>query len=118
MLVGSAFSPSFCSRTSETSFVVFCLLLFQVSQNDSVFLCDCVDFRIIVKVVSDDIKDQLNYGQNHSAPPLTPTQQFLVTLVFMLQSQHEQYKALLETILLGIEYQLFRLGHVPNVSIM
>ena len=81
-------------------------------------MSDCVDFRIIVKVVNDDIKDQLKHSQKHSAPPLTPTQQFLVTLVFTLHSQHEQYKPLLETILLGIEYQLFRLGHVPNVSIM
>jgi len=72
--------------------------------------------KIIVKVVNGDIKDQLIYSQRSSAPPLTPTQQFLVTLVFTLQSQHEQYKPLLETILLGIEYQLFRLGHVPNVT--
>jgi len=79
---------------------------------------DCVGFRIIVKAVNDDIKDQLKCRKKDGVPPLTPTQQFLVTLVFTLQSQHEQYKPLLETILLGIEYQLFRLGHVPNVSIM
>jgi hypothetical protein len=68
--------------------------------------------------VSDDIKDQPNSIPKHHAPPLTPTQQCLVTLVFTLQSKLEQYKAILETILLGIEYLLFRLGHVPNVSIM
>jgi len=68
--------------------------------------------------VNDDIKDQLKCSKKSSAPPLTLMQQFLVTLVFTLQSQREQYKPLLETILLGIEYQLFRLGHVPNVSII
>lgn len=78
----------------------------------------CVDFRIIVKAVSGDIKDQLKCRKKYRAPPLTPTQQFLVTLVFTLQSQHEQYKCLLETILLGIEYRLFRLKNVLNVSIM
>jgi hypothetical protein len=80
-------------------------------------LCDYADFRIIVKSVSDDIKAQLNYSSKHNVPPLTSTQQCLVTLVFTLQSQHEQYKDLVETILLGIEYRLFRLGHVPDVSI-
>jgi hypothetical protein len=67
--------------------------------------------------VSDDIKAQLDYSDKRSIPPLTPTQQRLVTLVFTLQSQHQQYKDLLETILLGIEYRLFRLGHAPDVSI-
>jgi hypothetical protein len=67
--------------------------------------------------VSADIKAQLDYSNKHSIPPLTPTQQRLVTLVFTLQSQHQQYKDLLETILLGIEYRLFRLGHVPDVSV-
>ncbi|KDR10341.1 uncharacterized protein LOC110838051 [Zootermopsis nevadensis] len=71
--------------------------------------------KIIVKFVSDDINAQPNHTKSNSAPPLTQTQQRLVTLVYTLQSQHQQYKDLLETILLGIEYRLFRLGHVPNV---
>jgi hypothetical protein len=75
-----------------------------------------IDFRIIIKFVSDDANAQLDHTKKHSAPPLTQMQQRLVTLVYTLQSQHQQYKDLLETILLGIEYRLFRLGHVPNVS--
>ncbi|XP_023718040.1 uncharacterized protein LOC111870189 isoform X2 [Cryptotermes secundus] len=71
--------------------------------------------KLIVKFVGDDIKAQLDYSNKRNIPPLTPTQQCLVTLAFTLQSQHQQYKDLLETILLGIEYQLFRLGHAPDI---
>jgi hypothetical protein len=92
-------------------------LHFSIFPLKSFCLCDYADFRIIVKFVSEDIKAQLDYSKKHSIPPLTPTQQRLVTLVFTLQSQHQQYKDLLETILLGIEYRLFRLGHAPDVSI-
>jgi hypothetical protein len=80
-------------------------------------VCDYGDFRIIVKLVSDDINVQLDYSNKHNIPPLTSTQQRLVTLVFALKSQHQQYKDLLEIILLGIEYRLFRLGYAPDVSI-
>jgi hypothetical protein len=66
--------------------------------------------------VGDDVKAQMDYS-NKYIPPLTSTQQRLMTLVFALQSQHQQYKCLLEIILLGIEYRLFRLGFAPNVSI-
>jgi hypothetical protein len=67
--------------------------------------------------VSDDINTQLDHTKGRSVPRLTQVQQCLLTLVYTLQSQHQQYKDLPETILLGIEYKLFRLGHVPSVSI-
>jgi hypothetical protein len=66
--------------------------------------------------VSDDSNAQLDHTKKHGAPPLTRMQQRLATLVYTLQSQYQQYKDLSKTVLLGIEYRLFRLGYVPNVS--
>lgn len=113
--------PCFSTRSITISWNLSCIsflmpLIVLYSSIKSCCLCDYGDSRIIVKLVGDDVKAQMDYS-NKYIPPLTSTQQRLMTLVFALQSQHQQYKCLLEIILLGIEYRLFRLGFAPNVSI-
>lgn len=54
-------------------------------------------------------------SQQSYAPPLTPVQQQLVTLIIQLSSQHQHLEQLPHQLLRLLEYRVFRLGLTPEV---
>ncbi|KAK3919107.1 Little elongation complex subunit 1 [Frankliniella fusca] len=72
--------------------------------------------RDVVKMMDDDYDTPpLRCGnQQLLAPPLTPVQQQLLTLVLQLSFQHEHLKQLPHQVLRLLEYRMFRLGKAPE----
>lgn len=72
--------------------------------------------RDVVKMMDDDYDTPpLRSGkQEVFAPPLTPVQQQLLTLVLQLSFQHQHLKQLPHEILRLLEYRMFRLGKAPE----